>query len=921
MIISLKEIEKMKFRIIILLLLLPAGVLSAQEGVKINWDYSGLTFKEFVEKAESIDSIRFFYKDEWIEDLKLGGYNGPVLLSDLLDSIFRGGSLFYFTDDNRKIFITKDFAVKVHHKKSEEVKTYLTPTDYELEIASQQAGNIFFEIGDPADINRPGYVTLSGYITDKDTKEPVSGATVYIEKISTGTHSNRYGYYSLALLRGSHQVRFSFIGMKEKLINVDIFGSGEMNIEMSSTLVPLRETVITAERNVVLQRNEVGVEKIDISILKIMPTSMGESDIIKSVLLVTGVQTIGEGSVGFNVRGGSADQNLILLYGSPVYNSSHFFGFFSSVNSDIIKNVTLYKGGMPVRYGGRISSVLDIAAREGNRKELFGNAGISPVTTHVLLEGPIKKDTGSFILTGRTTYSNWVLHMIDNKAIRRSKANFYDMNGKVSYDINKNNKLDFSSYLSYDGFRFNSDTLYTYNNRIFALMWRHFYNSRFFSQVTLNNSDYNYNISSTSHPTEAFSMSHRINSTGFKADFNMYGGRHEVNYGLDLTRYAVNPGTYLPTSDSSIVVSKIIPEEKAFEGSVYFEDKITLNEYVSLNAGIRLSSYLAFGEKSVMIYDPRATRSEVSIVDTLRFRSGEISKTYLGPEFRASLNIRATDNSSVKLNYNRTRQYIHLLSNTLSISPSDIWKLCDYYLEPLIGDQYTAGFYKMLFRNRIEASAEVYYKVIRNMFDFKGGTKLIMIENVETDVLPVKGKAYGLELTLKKSVGKIRWNAGYTYSRTFLKSTGSFRDEIINNGNWFPANFDRTNDLVFSLNYLISRRFSLSSSYTWTSGRPITYPVASYFMNDVLLLQYSERNKYRIPTYSRLDLSLIIRGNLKARKLANPHWIFSVYNVLSRQNVYNIYFTNNKNLVRGYKLSVFGRAIPSLTLSFDFFDR
>jgi hypothetical protein len=633
------------------------------------------------------------------------------------------------------------------------------------------------------------------------------------------------------------------------------------------------------------------------------------------------VQTIGEGSVGFNVRGGSADQNLILLYGAPVYNSSHFFGFFSSVNSDIIKDVTLYKGGLPTRYGGRISSVLDIAAREGNRKELFGNAGISPVTTHILLEGPIKKDTGSFILTGRTTYSNWVLHLIDDKAIRRSSANFYDLNGKVSYDVNKTNKIDFSSYISHDGFRFNSDTLYTYNNRIFALMWRHFFNSRFFSEITLNNSDYNYKISSTSHPAEAFSMLHRINSTGFKADFNMYGGRHEVNYGIDLTRYAVNPGSFLPASDSSIVVSKLIPEEKAVEGSVYFENKIVLNNYVSLNAGIRLSSFMAFGEKSVMIYDPRTTKSEVSITDTLRFGRGEISQTYLGPEFRASVNIRTTDNSSVKLNYNRTRQHLHLLSNTVSISPSDTWKLCDYYIKPLTGDQYTAGFYKMLFRNRIEASAEVYYKVIRNMFDYKGGTKLVMIENVEKDVLPVKGKAYGLELALKKSAGKVRWSAGYTYSRTFLKSTGSFRDEIINNGKWFPANFDRTNDLVLSFNYLISRRFSFSSGYTWTSGRPITYPVASYYMNDVLLLQYSERNKYRIPLYSRLDLSLSISGNLKVHKLTNPHWIFSIYNVLSRQNVYSIYFTNNRNMARGYKLSVFGRAIPSITLSFDFFDR
>ncbi|HQG63549.1 MAG TPA: TonB-dependent receptor [Bacteroidales bacterium] len=908
-------------RLVLFLFFFHCTVLFAQNEVKISWDYSGLTFKEFAEKAEINDSINFFFRDEWVKGLKLGLYDGPVLLSDLLDSLFKGDSLFYFSDDPRYIYITKSFAIKVNKKTEKEVKTYLKPTDYELETVSQQSGNIFFQIGDPAEKNRPGYVTLSGYITDRETREPVPGATVYIEKISRGTLSNRYGYYSLILPRGLHQIRFSFIGMKDKTVNANIYRSGEMNIDMSSTLIPLRETVITAERNVVLQRTEVGVEKIDISIFKMMPAAMGEADIIKSILLVTGVQTIGEGSMGFNVRGGSADQNLILLYGAPVYNSSHFFGFFSSVNSDIIKEATLYKGGMPARYGGRISSVLDISAREGNRKELFGNAGISPVTTHILLEGPIKKDTGSFILTGRTTYSNWVMHLIQDKAIRRSRANFYDINAKVTYDLDKNNKIDFSSYVSHDGFKFNSDTLYTYNNRIIALMWRHFFHSRFLSTVTLNNSDYNYTISSTSHPSEAFTMSHRINSTGLKADFNMYGGRHEINYGIDITRYAVNPGTYLPASDSSIIARKIIPEEKAFESSVYFEDKIALNENISFVGGIRLSSFLAYGEKTVMLYDPRVTRSESSITDSLKFGRREISEGNFGPEFRASLNIRTTDRSSVKFNYNRTRQNLHLLSNTVSISPSDTWKLCDYYLKPITGDQYAAGYYRMLFGNRIEASAEIYYKVMRNAFDFKGGTRLVMNENIETDVLPVKGKAYGLELSMKRSAGKFRWSAGYTYSRTFLKSTGSFRDEIINGGKWFPANFDRTNDLILSFNYLISRRFSFSSNYTLTSGRPITYPVASYYMNDVLLLQYSERNKYRIPVYSRLDLSFRISGTLKAHKLANPHWIFSVYNVLSRQNVYSIYFTNNKNQVKGYKMSVFGRAIPSLTLSFDFFNK
>lgn len=913
---------KMKFKILLLFLLLFCSrYLSAQEVITVAFDYSGLSFKEFALKVEITDSVKFFYKDEWVENIRLGEFKDPVLLSELLDSLFKGNTLFYFIDDRRNIYITSGFAVKVHREEIKEAEKYIAPTDYEVQETDQQAGNLFFNIGNPADRNIPGYVTLSGYITDKDTKESVSGATVYIEKLSAGTLSNRYGYYSLTIPKGSHMVRFSFIGMKEKMVNVNIYRSGEMNIEMSSTLVPLRETVITANRSVILQRTEVGVEKIDVSTFMIMPTSMGEPDIIKNVLLITGVQSIGEGSVGFNVRGGFSDQNLILLYDAPLYNSSHFFGFFSAVNSDIIKDVTLYKGGMPTRYGGRISSILDIGTKEGNKREFYGNTGISPITTHLVLEGPIKKDTASFILAGRTTYSNWVLKLIEDEAISRSRSNYYDLNGKITYDINKNNKIDLSGYLSHDAFRFNFDTLYSFNNKILSLRWQHFFNNRFFAVVTANNSDYNYNVSSNSNPAEGFIMSHKINSTGFKADFNMYEGRHDFNYGLDLTRYSVNPGSYLPASDSSFIVPKNIPMERALEGSVYLEDKFAFNEYISVNAGIRLSSYFAFGEKSVLKYDPRSMKNKFSVTDTLTFRKGEIYKTYMGPEFRASVNIRTTDKSSVKFNYNRTRQYIHLLSNTVSISPTDTWKLCDYYLKPIVGDQYAAGFYRMLYGNRIEASAEVYYKVIRNPIDFKGGSQLIMSENIETDVVDVKGKAYGLELSLKKSVGKVRWSAGYTYSRTFLKSIGTFRDEIINDGKWFPANFDRPNNLVLSLNYLASRRFSFSADYTLTSGRPITYPIATYYMNDVLLIQYSVRNKYRIPSYSRLDLSFRISGNLKANKLANPHWTFSVYNVLSRQNVYSVYFTNNKNTVRGYKLSVFGRAIPSLTLSFDFFNK
>jgi hypothetical protein len=909
----------MKLRIHIFILTLFLSInLGAQEKYRISTNYKDISFTDFVSGVEKTLPVKFYYMDDWVKDLKLGDYPGCTTLQCILDNLLKGTTLYYYIDDFGNVVITNNYSVKITTAGSDKNNKFLPPSDFSSSSDNQRmSGNASVEVGNPAEKNKPGNVTISGYIKNKETKEPVSGVTVFIQKLSLGTISNEYGYYTLTLPRGVHLLQFSFIGMKEKDINLNLFGIGELDVDMNSVLIPLKETVVSAQKSVTLQRFEVGAEKINIASFKLLPTSLGESDIIKSVLLIPGVQSVGEGSAGFNVRGGSADQNLILLYGAPIYNSSHFFGFFSAVNSDIIKDVTLYKGGIPSRYGDRISSVLDIGAKDGNRNGFSGSAGISPITTHVSLEGPIIKDKLTYILTARTTYSNWVFGMIHDPSLHKSKASFYDFNGKITYDLNKNNKIDFSSYTSHDDFKFNSDTVYSYNNNIFALKWRHFFTSRFFSAISVNNSSYNYNVSSQNTSTEAFVLSHQINTSDFKADFNWFLGRNEINFGLDLTRYSVLPGSYLPKGDSSLVIPRTIDKERAFEGALYIEDKFALTDFLSVDAGLRMPAYYSFGPQSVMIYNPEYSKSTSTITDTLHFKSGEVISKYFGLEPRVSLNFRISDKSSFKINYNRTRQNLHLLSNSTSIAPTDTWKLCDYYLKPQIGDQVALGFYELL-KNSFEASAEIYYKGIRNMVDFKGGTNLIMDENIEKDIVNVKGKAYGLELVLKKTEGKIRYSIGYTYSRTFIKSIGTFSDEIINSGKWFPANFDKPNDLVVTFNYIFSRRISFSTNYTYSTGRPITYPIATYDISDKLLVTYSDRNEYRIPDYSRLDLSLNLQGNLKSHRIAHPNWTFSVYNLLGRENVYSIYFKNEGNMVNGYKLSVFGRAIPSVTFSFDF---
>ncbi|MFN8242348.1 MAG: TonB-dependent receptor [Bacteroidales bacterium] len=905
--------------IIVFFLFFISSYLGAQEKLELTWNYTGQSFRELVSSAESRFHLKFFYKDEWVKDLKPSEYPGLTDLRELLDRLFQGQSLFYFIDESGNVVITKYFAVKIPGVSDVTAQNYLSPTEYYDSKENQQlSGNIVREIGNPEDKYKPGNVLVTGYITNKDTKEPVAGVTVFVQKLLKGTTTNEYGFYSISLPRGNLQLQYSFIGMREKQVSVNLYGAGELNVEMTSVLIPLKETVVTAQKSVTLQRFEVGLEKINVTSFKLMPTSMGEADILKNMLLVPGVQSVGEGSQGFNVRGGSADQNLVLLNGAPVYNTSHFFGFFSAVNSDIIKDVSLYKGGIPSRYGGRISSVLDIIPREGSRKEFSGNAGISPITTHLKLEGPIIKDTLTYIITGRTTYSNWVLGLLDNPSLKNSSASFYDLNARITYDPDRNNKFDLSGYVSSDAFKFNSDTLYSYNNAVFSAKWKHFFTSRFFSVFSLNNSDYKYNVSSTRPLTEGFLLSHRINSTGLKADFNWYPGTHEFNFGAEINRYMVLPGSFEPKGDSSLVIKDIIDRERAVESSIYFEDKLMLTDNLSLNAGIRLSTFMALGGRDLMIYDSALPRTISAISDTISYKRGEIMKFYGGPEFRISLNWKLSPKNSLKLNYNKTRQYLHLLSNSTSISPTDTWKLSDYYLKPQVGDQYAAGFYHVLSNRGIETSVEVYFKQIKNMVDFKGGTNLIMDRNVEKDLVNVKGLAYGTELMLKKTEGKLRWSLAYTFSRVKLRSNGKFPDEIINSGNWFPANFDKPNDLVATMNYLFSRRFTFSANYTYSTGRPITYPVTIYYLNGVLITHYSERNKYRIPDYSRFDISWTISGNLKARKLAHPNWVFSVYNLFSRPNVYSIYFRNEGNQINGYKLSVFGRAIPSVTFNFDF---
>lgn len=662
-----------------------------------------------------------------------------------------------------------------------------------------------------------------------------------------------------------------------------------------------------------------GMEKLTVKTIKQMPMGFGEPDIIKSTLLLPGVQSVGEAASGFNVRGGSVDQNLILLNDVPIMNTSHFFGFFSGFNSDVLKDVTLYKSGIPAKYGGRSSSVMDITMKDGNRKKVKFKGGISPVFSRITLESPIVKDKCSFIFGGRTTYSDWVLDLIKDEKIKKSKASFYDLQGNISYDVNSKNSLYFSMYNSHDYFDYYSSDAYEYNSLASTLKWNHIFSPKLFSTFGFGLSNYDYTLSSRNDSSLMNNVEYKLMQNSFKTNFSYHPeNNHKIEFGLNATWYKLNPGFQYPVGRNSLVVEEELEQEQALETSVYLSDEFELSNLVSISAGIRYSFYAAFGPKTRFDYLPGQSRTLESTTGSSTFESGKLIKAYNAPEFRIATNIKTGENNSMKFGIDRMNQFIHMISNTAAMSPTDIWKLSDSYLKPQRSDQFSVGYYQNLRNNTIEASIETYYKFLKNVLDYKGGAQLIMNEHLETDLLNGKGKAYGVELMIKRKTGKLTGWANYTYSRVLHKLDSDYPEDIVNGGRYFPSNYDRPHEFKVATNFKFSRRANFSSNFQYSTGRPFTAPVAYYMLNGAYRVKYSDRNTFRMDDYIRLDLAATINGNLKKKKLNHSSWTFSVYNVLGRKNPYSVFFKTEGRTVNGYKMSIFGQPVYTLTYNFNF---
>ena len=682
----------------------------------------------------------------------------------------------------------------------------------------------------------------------------------------------------------------------------------------------LAEIVVVGGRQSAVNNMMMGSEKFKPQLLKNIPSALGESDIMKIVLSLPGVTTVGEASSGYNVRGGATDQNLILFNGGTVYNPSHLFGLFTSFNSDMVEDVELFKSSIPVEYGGRISSVLKVTSKEANMKKFTGSASIGVLTSKADLEVPIVKDHVSLLLNARTTYSDWILKKLPEKSgYKDGTANFYDFGGVLTWKLNSMHRLKVFGYWSKDKFSFSSDEKYGYQNRNFSAEWRSLLNEKVTATVSAGLDHYDYFNEETNVPSMAARLSFGIDQLWAKLHIRQRLTEKQVlSYGLSVQHYNVQAGKYEPVGEASRIKADQLQKEKALESAAYIDYERSLTDKLSVSAGLRYTMFNALGPRDVNYYADGELPSERNLVET-RHESG-IIKTYHAPEIRLSARYSLRENLSLKAGFNTMHQYIHKVSNTSIMSPTDIWKLSDLNIKPQSGWQVATGIYYETPRKEYELSAEVYYKHISDYLNYRNSAVLLMNHHLETDVISTKGKAYGIELQAKKPFGKLNGWVSYTFSRALLRQDDARVKMPLNNGDWYPAEYDRPHEVKAVLNLKFTERYSFSSNFNYATGRPTTLPAGKYYdsYHQRYMPYYSERNTYRIPDYMRLDLAFNIEPTHKLTSFLHTSFSFGVYNALARKNAYNIYYVSEGEKIQGYKLSVFGTAIPYVSINMRF---
>lgn len=879
-------------------------------------------FDSLVNSLEQRYGVKIFYDQKQTSGLSVPAGTGDA--ETLLREALEGTGLYLSRDSRNRIYISrnpnlfaplpKDF-FNTSGTAIAQKDTLPTVQKEEAQVAT--ADNKIYTIGSRGGSGNTA--VISGYIRDAKSGEPLPQTSIALEGSSTGITSDAFGFYSITVPKGRQNLRVSIVGMKDITRQLNVQGNGRLDIQMYEEVQSLKAAVIVGQKQSNVRGMQMGVERLSIKAIKKIPAVLGETDILRSLQTLPGVTTVGEGTVGFNVRGGSADQNLVLLNDMTIYNPTHLFGFFSAVDPETVRGVELYKSAIPERLGGRLSSILDISTKDGNAKKLTGTAGLGPLTSKFTLEGPLGSEKTTFLVGGRATYSNWFLNYLPEDRFGKSKVGFYDLMLHLSHEFSPKDRIYVTGYISNDNFRLNQDSTYAYNNLNFRVKWRHTYTEKLSSVISVGMDKYGFSVKGRNNPKDAFDLSFGMTQWSGKADFRWANSnKSEFNFGLQHIMYDLEPGTFQPTDAQSLVVPRTVEKERGTETAIYLGNQYKVNNKLSVQAGLRYTLYRFVGPDNSFVYAPGQPRSETTIIDSTSYSAGQLVQSYHGPEIRVSARYLFSTKTSVKLSYNTTRQYIHMITNTQAIAPTDIWKLSDQFIKPQIGQQISLGLYTQPGTKGDEFSAEVYYKTSKNFLDYKSGAELIMNENLEQDVISTRGKVYGVELMYKKPNGRLNGWLAYTYLRTFLQVDDPLAGETINNGDFYPANFDKPHIVNLVSNYKFSQRFSISLTSTYSTGRPLTYPVGIFNMAGSQRVYYSERNAARIPDFFRTDVSVNIENSHKLTKKVKTSWTFGVYNVLGRDNPYSVYFTSENGQVKGYQLSVFASQIPFVTFNIRF---
>ena len=893
---------------------------------KISITYKDLTTIEVLNLIEKKSNYKFYYVDKWFDaSLKTGTFKNETI-QNILDDVFTKTLINYYISDNNAVILTQNSLIRntpyKNRKKNTQNKTLADDVKpIFVSVSSSRSSNNIrtVRIGKETQNNTSQRFTLKGKIINIDTKEPIANAVLLVKKLNINTVTDVDGNYAIRLPSGVNLLETKILGMLDSKTKVVLYNNGVLNISLKENSEMLDELVINANANKNIKETVTGITRIEVAQIKNIPLVLGERDILKVAATQPGIKNAGEGSLGYNVRGGKTDQNLFLLDDGVIYNPSHFFGIFSAINPFTTGDVQIYKGHIPAKFGGRVSSVFHLKTKNANSEKFSGEASFGPVTSNLSLEIPIEKNKSALLVGGRSTYSNWILKSLDDEALSKSSASFYDFTVKYYNQLNDKNRIEGTAYYSNDSYSIASDSINSYSNALVSLRWNHKFNDKHNANLSLSNSTYKFGIDYENGSSSAFNLNYQINESDLKLDFDYkLNNKHKFNYGITTKLYQVKPGSIKASGTESLVTNLTIPNEKAVEAAIFFSDEFKVDDKLAFNFGARYSSFSALGASIQKKYATDAPKSDETVIETLNYKNNEAIKTYGGLEFRASARYFLTKDLSIKTSFNNTYQYIHRLSNNTTASPTDTWKLSDLNIKPQKAIQASLGLFKNFNVNQYEVSLEGYYKKYSDILDYKVGANLLLNENLVQDVLQGDGKSYGVEFLVKKNEGRLNGWIGYSYSRSFIQLASEFREEQINNGEYFPSNYDKPHDINIVTNYKLTKRFSFSTNFTYQTGRPVTYPIGKYTFNGAEYLHYSQRNEFRIPDYYRLDVGFNIEGNHKIKKFAHSFWNISIYNVLGKNNPYSVFFVTQDGKVKAYKSSIFSSPIPTITFNFKF---